>query len=96
MADQEFTAAAEGLHSPHRAGWLGGQGGHEGVAELALFLVPEVVGDADLVPLGAGGLPAPALETTGAIGEAVEGARVFVAGTTVGSQAVLADGVFVD
>ena len=48
---------------------------------------------ADLVPLGDGVLPAPLLEATGSIGETVEGSRVVVTGTTVGSPSELADGL---
>jgi len=48
---------------------------------------------ADVIPLGEGALPAPMLQPTGSIGEAVEGSRVLVTGMTVGSSSALADGL---
>lgn len=50
-------------------------------------------GVVDVISLGEGVMPTPVLETTGAIGEAVEGARVLVTGVTVGSPSDLADGL---
>jgi Lamin Tail Domain len=48
---------------------------------------------ADLAQLGAGTLPEAWLSATGAIGEAVEGSRVVVAGVTAGAPTDLADGL---
>jgi hypothetical protein len=47
----------------------------------------------DLLPMGEGSLPAAIAEETGAIGEPVEGSRVVISGTTVGSASDLADGL---
>jgi hypothetical protein len=47
----------------------------------------------DLLPLGEGAVPAPVFVPSGSIGEAVEGSRVVVTGTTVGSPSTLADGL---
>ncbi len=48
---------------------------------------------ADLVDLGQSSVPDPAAATTGAIGEALEGARVTVVGLTSGSATAYADGL---
>jgi hypothetical protein len=48
---------------------------------------------ADIVALGQAALPPAALETTGSIGELVEGGLVTVQGTTVGSSTALTDGL---
>jgi hypothetical protein len=46
----------------------------------------------DLVPAGAAALPVPVAASTGFAGEEVEGQRLVVAGTTVGSPSAMADG----
>ena len=47
----------------------------------------------DVVDRGAAALPAPAVASTGAIGEALEGLRVTVTGVTTGSPTTYADGL---
>jgi uncharacterized protein YdeI (BOF family) len=50
----------------------------------------------DLIVLGDGLLPIPAGATTGSVGEAIEGTRVLIEGTTVGSPTALADGLAIE
>lgn len=51
------------------------------------------VAAANIVDLGLGALPEPGIAATGAVGEALEGRRITITGTTVGASTTYADGL---